>query len=481
MARSAGRRTLAQWPLAVLTGLLFAVYAGYALCRQATYLTAGYDLGIFDQAVRNYSRFQAPHVPLKGEGYNIFADHFHPIIAVAAPLYWIWDSPCVLLIVQAALVAASIPVVHAFAARRMGSTAALVVAAGYGCGWAIQAMIDFDFHEIAYGVPILAVLIDALDRRDDRTLLIAAGLLMLVREDMGAVLVMVGLLRLLHRPRRTGFWLVGVGLVGYVLVTSLVIPAFAPNGKFAYWTFDALGPDLPHALFNIFAHPAHTVRLFFTPHIKTQTLAFFFVPLAFLPLRSRYCLIALPLLAERFFNSRDMIWSTHYHYNALPWLVLVLAMVDGGARLSIWSRPRLKALMLGYLLVVPIALTVYDPVTPNVLRRLLVGGAWQVDDHLRDQRAAVAQVPRDVCVSVDDRIAPQLTNRDRVTLPGISTPKTDYLVLDLSQQQVGFQLAAPGVVLAEARRQGYETLFSQRGMLVLRAPHYAGPSKECRP
>ena len=129
-AGAVGRRLLAgRIPLLCLTVALFVLYAGYALARQAGYLTAGYDLGIFDQAVRNYAHLRAPLVPLKGNGYNIFADHFHPIIAVAAPFYWIWNSPDVLLVGQAALIAASVPFVYAFAARRMSGRAALVVAA----------------------------------------------------------------------------------------------------------------------------------------------------------------------------------------------------------------------------------------------------------------------------------------------------------------------------------------------------------------
>ena len=56
------------------------------------------------------------------------------------------------------------PVVYAFALRRMSRAGALVVAAAYGLSWAIQAMVDFDFHEVAWGVPILAVAVDALDR-----------------------------------------------------------------------------------------------------------------------------------------------------------------------------------------------------------------------------------------------------------------------------------------------------------------------------
>lgn len=462
----------------------FAAYAAYAVSRQVTYLTAGYDLGIFDQAVRDYAHFRAPIVALKGEHYNIFADHFHPIIALIAPLYWIWDSPDVLLIVQAALVAASIPFVHAFAARRIGANAALVVAFAYAAGWAIQAMIDFDFHEIAFALPLLAAALDALDRKDDRTLLITCGLLLLVREDMGAVLVMVGILRALQggrTRRRAGYWLIGAGVAGYVVATKVIIPAFAPDEGFAYWTFDALGPNLPRAVLSIIEHPVHAVRLFFTPSVKAQTLGYLFVPLALTPLRSRYLLVAVPLLAERFFNSRDHLWTTHFHYNALVWLVLVIAMVDGCQRLGVWPRARLRALMLVFLAVVPFAMLQWDHVTPPVFRRMIDGSAWRQTPHSLDQQAAVAQIPRDVCVSVDDRLAPQLLNRDRVTLPTLSTPKTDFYVLDMSQAEVGYPLPSPQYVLGLAQRDGYRTVFSQGPMLVLRSPDYAGPSAECRP
>lgn len=474
-------RVAAHWPVVLLSLVLFAVYSVYALARQATYLTAGYDLGIFDQAVREYAHFRTPIVALKGADYNIFADHFHPIIALAAPLYWLIDSPSTLLVVQAGLIAASVPFVHAFARRRMGSGAALAIAAVYGTGWALQAMVDFDFHEVAWGVPILAATIDALDRCNDRALLVYAGLLMLVREDMGVILVVIGLLRLLHRPRRTGLWLIGVGAVGYFLVTTLVIPAFAPNGQFAYWTFDALGRDLPHALVNIVVHPIRTVRLFVTPSIKAETLGYFVLPLALLPLRSRYALIALPLLAERFFNSRSQVWSTHYHYNALPWVVLVLAMIDGGGRLGIFSRRVPTRVVIGYLVTVAVLISVVPNPTPMVLRRMATGAAWRVSQHLRDQRAAVAQLPSGVCVSVDDRLAAQLTNRDRVTLPGVSTPRTDFVALDLSQADVGFELPTPQAILADVRAKGFVTVFRQGELLVLRSPDYAGPTPGCRP
>ena len=163
----AGRIGLAAITLGALT-----FYLAHSLLEQHRYLSTGYDLGIFDQAVRAYSHLQQPLVPLKGSGVNIFGDHFHPIIAVLAPLYWLWNSPSTLLVAQAVLTAASIPVVYRFTRRRAGEGFSLVVAAAYGVGWPVQALVDFDFHEIAFGTPILALAIDALDRRDDRRLLL---------------------------------------------------------------------------------------------------------------------------------------------------------------------------------------------------------------------------------------------------------------------------------------------------------------------
>jgi len=41
-------------------------YSTYALIRHTVFRSAGYDLGIFDQAVRNYAHFHLPYSPLKG-------------------------------------------------------------------------------------------------------------------------------------------------------------------------------------------------------------------------------------------------------------------------------------------------------------------------------------------------------------------------------------------------------------------------------
>lgn len=480
-----------RWPAGLLWLLVVGTFVGYAvfaLARHSAFGTAGYDLGIFDQAVRGYADFSAPIVPLKGVGYNVFGDHFHPIIATAAPFYWIWNHPQTLLVLQAALVASSVPVIYRFARRRTTEVGSLVIAFAYASSWALQTLVNFNVHEVAWGVPILALAIDALDREDDRQLLMFAGLLLLVREDMGVLVLLIGVLRLLRRPRRIGVVLVVAGVLAYELTTAVILPHFAPGGRFAYWQYtETLGPDLPAALRTLVTRPWHVVELFFSPGVKTETLLLLLVPLLLLPLGSPYALLALPLLAQRFFepSARDNLWYPAYHYNALPWVVLVLAMIDGAGRLGVWRRRRVRAAVLVALGAIPVLMLVIDPRIAGrqvvAVRTLFTGHAADRSALTRAQDAVVAQIPRNTCIEADDRIAGHLTDRNYVTLPPMQHHTADYVVLDLSQVDVGNFGPAPGSVLIEAQAAGYTPVFTQASVVLLRSPHYAGPSAQCGP
>jgi uncharacterized membrane protein len=466
----------------------------------AQYRGSGYDLGIFDQAVRAYSRFHAPITPLKAPGFDILGDHFHPILALLAPAYWVWDNPGVLLVAQALLIAWSVRVVYRFTRRRTGPGFSFMIAAVYGLAWPIQTMIDVQFHEVAVAVALLALAIDALDRGDHKRLVLWSAALLLVREDMGILVALLGLLayvrarsvdattwrtRLAHRPPGAAVALVVGGVAAYELITAVAIPALAPTHRFGYWQFDAIGENLPDALGNIITRPWHAVHVFFTPGDKVRTMLYLIAPLTILPFCSPYVVIALPLLAERFFNSRPELWITHFQYNALPWLVLVLAYVDGAGRLGLFrATPRaalVRRLLASGLVIAEVVLafvvaTQFRSLFPNALHLV---------ENRREPTALSAQragqlIPDHVCVQATERLAPHLTRRDHVTLPDLPVDGSDFIVLDLSRPNVGFR-ATPAAVLAAARAARYVTVFREGSVLVLRAPDYAGPSDDCAP
>src|ERR1700730_18673850 len=97
------------------------------------------------QTVWGYSHFEI--IPNTVIGIpNLLGDHFHPILMALAPLFWIWDSAAVLLLVQAVLIAlAGIPI-FLWGAERLGDLAGLAFQASFYVFWGILAGVVFDFH-----------------------------------------------------------------------------------------------------------------------------------------------------------------------------------------------------------------------------------------------------------------------------------------------------------------------------------------------
>lgn len=461
----------------VIAGAAFVVFATYAVLRQVTYLTAGYDLGIFDQAVTAYSRFRPPDVPLKGLDYNLLGDHFHPIIATLAPLYWIWSDPRTLLVAQSALLALSVWPVWRFTRRRLTHTQSVLATIGYAFCWPIQGMVDFDFHEVAFAVPILAFLIDALDRRSHRWVVALCALLLLVREDMGAVVVMVAVVLLLRREFRVALVTAALGVAGFLVTTEWLIPMFATSGTFAYWTYDALGPNLPAALAHVVRDPLDTLRVFFTPVTKTWTLLWAFgATTLFLALFSPYVLLTLPIFAERFFSSREALWTTEFHYTAVLAPVLFLGAVDTVGRVG--DRWRVDTRWVTAWAAVLVAIPLVGSLllqTQFPLGRLVTGQAWQQTARSEALARLLPLVPDGVCVAADDRAVPQLTHRDYVTNPTIPSPPITWLVLDLDQQQTGYLGPEPNAYLRTALGEGFSVVARSASIVLLSRPGEPDP------
>ena len=85
-----------------LTAATAAVYSVFSLTLNYTFQTSSYDLVIFDKAVRSYAHFQPGISIIKGlhngfgPNFSILGDHWSPILASLAPLYWVWAArrPC---------------------------------------------------------------------------------------------------------------------------------------------------------------------------------------------------------------------------------------------------------------------------------------------------------------------------------------------------------------------------------------------------
>lgn len=299
-----------------------AVYTVFEIQQQRQFRTAGYDLGIFTQAIRGYAHFGAPVSLMKGvhngfgTHFSVLGDHFSPILAVVAPIYRLFPHAVTLLIMQGVLFAASVPSVWLFTRRKLGRGPAYLVAVAYALSWGLQAAMAADFHEIAFAVPLLAIAIERLDAGRLRSALVAAALLLLVKEDFGLVVALFGLvIGIREKKWRTAAAVVVVGIAATVLADKVFIPLAGGRSNY-YWNYYvALGPDPGAAFWHVIRHPVATWKYAFSPHAKITLLRWLFAPFGFLSLGSSFVLLALPLIAERLLSNNVEHWTLTHQYS----------------------------------------------------------------------------------------------------------------------------------------------------------------------
>ncbi|WP_433326938.1 DUF2079 domain-containing protein [Spirillospora sp. CA-294931] len=487
VTETTGSRT-ARWrppmPLVGMVAVMAVVYAAYTLLRLRAFRATTYDLVIFDQAVRSYSRFDLPVAMVKGvhngfgPDFNVLGDHFSPILVLLAPLYWIHDGPGTLLVAQAVLLALASLLIWRYTERRLGAQAAYCAVGAYAVSWPIAEALNFDFHEVAF-IPLLtALIVERYDAGRRGHAVLAACVLLLVKEDMGLFLVGFGVYLLtLRGQRRVGAAFIGGGLAAAWISSRVLIAAFGGDNDY-YWAYGSLGDDLPDAAVYCLTHPWAVLEAFASPATKLDTLVLLVLPLMVLPLMSPLTLAVLPLLAERMMADRfGNWWEPRYHYNAFIIAVLVMAAVDGAVRLrrfeparrlarARWGRLRGRtlpalAIMLGMLATVPFF----------SFGELAEPGLYREGERDRAAARAVAAIPDGALVESVNQIGPALSPRARVLLWDRRAREAPWVVADVRKH------AFPFTTVDEQRQRvtwllgrGYRAVFQAAGYVVLHRP-----------
>ncbi|MEU6483203.1 DUF2079 domain-containing protein [Streptomyces sp. NPDC046887] len=419
-------KATAPWVPWAWAAALGALYATVAVRRHLLLRTTGYDLGIFEQAVRAYAELRAPVVPLRGEGFNLLGDHFHPLVAALAPLYRLWPSPLCLLVAQSALLALAVVPLTRWAGRALGPGAAHTVAAGYGLSWGISSAAAFDFHEVALAVPLLAFALEALGRRRWRAAVAWAAPLLLVKEDLGLTLAAIGGYIAWKGPRGLGLLTAAAGVLGSAVEIAVLLPAFHPAGGYAH------GGNLDESAYgSLLSTLAHAPLDLLRPDTKATTLVMVFAPSALLALRSPLALIAVPTLAWRLLSDNGFHWGTAFHYSAVLMPVVFAGLIDaltptrrekhpgaaGPDGLPSPDRPdglpstrHLRAPLATVLAVTAVLLPSFP------LAQLAQRATWRTTPHISAARELLARIPDGASVAASNRLVPQLTSRCTVVV-----------------------------------------------------------------
>ena len=468
VAVRAGTRLWQPW---VVAGAAAVLYVVIGVLQWRRLEVPSWDLAIFTQLAKAYGSFSAPVVPIKGDGFNLLGDHFHPVLVLLGPLYALFPSGLTLLVVQALLVAVSASPLTALAVRRLGPLPGTVLGALYVLSYGIQGAVRTQFHEVAFALPLLAFGLCALLDRRWRAAAAWLAPLVLVKEDLGLLVTVLGLVMWRRGASRAGAGLAVWGAAWFALATAVILPALNPRGQYDYTDNLSVGDAL--------GDPLGTLAGVLGPGEKVVTVLLLVAAAGVVGVRSPILLAALPTLAWRFLGEVPFYWTWGWHYDAVLMPLAVAAMLD-----ALGPRPvpaedaadpppdqarahrrrttlALGAAGLGVLLTAP-GLPVAD---------LLDGETWRPSPRTEAAREVLDTVPEGATVASDIGLLAYLVPTTTAMWSGTpDNPAPDYYVIDQEGSTWGGAPPPDAAVHAESRHPGtdYEIVLDRDGYQVAR-------------
>jgi uncharacterized membrane protein len=510
-ALAAVYRDRVTWAIALA---VFGAYGALSLFRLLQLSPASWDLGIYTEYVKQYAHLEPPVVDIRGAGVNLLGDHFQPIVAVMAPLFRLFPSAATLLVAQALLIALSVFPVSQLAREKLGAGPGRAIAIAYGLSWGLQQLVAFDFHEIAFAVPLLAFALSALARGHLKAAVWWALPLVFVKEDQGFTVAAIGLYMIIAglrsnapqlttvaegkpaspddagtagdpdgRPRnQPGLLLLAWGFAWSFLAIGVIIPQLNLAHHYDYWSDG-----------GVLAPGAHLTVIGLVKQLlaawpdKLQTIVMMGLPTAFIALRSPLALIAVPGLLLRFLSTDSSFWGTLWHYNATVMPIGFVAAVDALARIRAamdadgrpgfvsWGSGRRgprRALLAGarnhgaaMMLAIAVALSFYFPVS-----NLWNAQTYRISPHVASAEAAMAAVPDGATVQTTlDLLAPLAARTDTFWIGNAGNPMTQYIVFDGRNSDYSPAITnVPAFITQLYPQHEYTQIFQSGGVYVFR-------------
>ncbi len=319
---------MTRWAPAVASAAALLIHGSLAVVMWRNFIAPSWDLGIFTQMLSQYAAGNAPIVDIKGPGFNLLGDHFHPILIVLTPLFWLFPSGLTLLLTQTVLFAASVWPVVSLAAERLTPRGTVLLAVSYVLSWGLLNASYSQFHEIAFAVPLLAFGLVWWIRGRRMPAIVAIALLVFVKEDLGLTVAAFGAVIWLRDRSETRLALAlivwGAGWMAYAVF--LFLPLFNPEGGYDYTDNVDLAQALTEGLTT-----------------KIGTAGFLALAAGAIGLRSPFMLLMLPTLAWRFTGDVEGYWDTSFHYSAVLMPIAAVSLIDGSGRVHRSLAPLVAA------------------------------------------------------------------------------------------------------------------------------------------
>ena len=379
--------------------LLSFLYSTLSLIRHTRFQSGGFDLGIYDQAVWQYSHLLSPYNTVKER--LILGDHLNLTLPLLAPLFFIWDDVRILLLFQAIwVVFSTFAIFKICTLRGLSSLASLLLSINYSLFYGIQYLIFFDFHPIALGVGLLPWLIYFMEKGNKKLFILILLLTLLTQENMGLALISLGFIYFFKkRYRKVSVVIIIIGAV-YSYLAIRLVSFFSPIG-FQYQ------PQIIFNLKNFFVE-------FFNSEEKRLVWLYSYSWFSFLPLFSIGSLMAVVFdLAQYFTTGQEFsrMWSPFMHHRAILAIFLFLGVLDV---LDFLKNKKIKIELIIIILIISALFQQFYFHYP--LNKLSKSAFWNYESWMKDNEKLFTFIPEKASLSAQQSLVPHLSHRPKIYL-----------------------------------------------------------------
>jgi len=338
-------------------------------------------------------------------------NHMRLILFLIAPLYAVFSSPVLLLILQSVSLALGAWPLYRMAKNELNTRFAFAIAVSYLLYPALMYMNLFEFHPTALSTCFLMFMLYYFYREKFLKFIVFGLLALSCQENIALLLITMGCFAFfVKKGRRWAVVPVVIGVSYFYLSIFKIIPYFN-NGTIEFESlYSHLGSSLPQALLNMAANPLRTAYLMFSPE-NLLLLFQMFCPLVFLPLFSLPLLaVALPIFMQHMLSSRFMEHTIFYHYSAEIIPFVFFASVFGARRvLAVLSSPAQRRAFLWLLVIAAVISSVHLGPLGRISRSIRT---WKSRREVSLQIGRfISRIPSDAPIAATFEFLPHLSNR----------------------------------------------------------------------
>ncbi len=400
--------------------------------QHESFQTNALDLAKFDQAIWNTAQGRPFQTTLIQN--SIIQSHFSPILAIYAPLYWLWPNVRLLFIVQSTCLAGAGFLLYWFF-RKDAPWLGLTVYAAYLIHPSLHQVNLFEFRRITTAVPAISLAFFWLLKRQYGGMALALAAALLSKENTAFFGIGVGIyLILAHRTLKIGLPVLLLSAGWLILVPLLVLPAvgtpqFLPENEgysLAGKYFSYLGHSPIEMIETLLRSPGVMLEYILRPERLKAVLNLLW-PIGFLPFLSpEVAAFGLPFLGYSLASSSNTMGQLEAWYPSVLLPLLYWAAAIGISRLhDPWRTAALIVLLTA-------AIAGYATLSEVRPARLAETRRFTVTDYHRRIEIALKQIPVGAVVVAQDPLVPHLSHREQIYLfPWVPVEvDPDYIVLD---------------------------------------------------